>query len=250
MTAALCVLFVLALMGAFDTIVYHELVARLPATPAAWGELRLHAWRDFVYGVLFASLAWFQPHGWLVVPLAMLLAIEIAITLSDFIVEDHTRKLPSGERSMHAIMGITYGIFVALLFPQSPRLGASADRLRSDILRLAVVDPHRVRARRGELGRSRLCGIARAAPREGLTGFPSAFRDCGDIEKTSRRSTRRDAISGSFFTTPARLPDLAALRANHLVAGDAVERRAESGMFDSVPITRSRGFGCGSVSAA
>lgn len=119
MTAALCVLFVLALMGAFDTIVYHELVARLPATPAAWGELRLHAWRDFVYGVLFASLAWLQPHGWLVLPLALLLATEITITLSDFIVEDRTRKLPSGERSMHAIMGITYGIFVALLFPQA-----------------------------------------------------------------------------------------------------------------------------------
>jgi hypothetical protein len=119
MTAALCVLLVLALMGAFDTIVYHELVARLPATPTAWRELRLHAARDFVYGVLFATLAWLQPHGWLVLPLALLLATEITITLSDFIVEDGTRKLPSGERSMHAIMGITYGIFVALLFPQA-----------------------------------------------------------------------------------------------------------------------------------
>jgi hypothetical protein len=118
-TAALSVLAVLALMGAFDTIVYHEFVARLPATPTAWRELRLHAWRDFVYFVLFASLAWLQPHGWLVLPLALLLATEITITLSDFIVEDDTRKLPSGERSMHAIMGITYGIFVALLFPQA-----------------------------------------------------------------------------------------------------------------------------------
>ena len=119
MTAALCALVVLACMGAFDTIVYHEVVARLPWTPAAWSELRLHALRDFVYGVLFASLAWLQPHGWLVFVLALFLATEIAITLSDFIVEDHTRKLPAGERSMHAIMGITYGIFVALLFPQA-----------------------------------------------------------------------------------------------------------------------------------
>ncbi len=80
--------------------------------------MRLHAWRDCAYFVLFASLAWLQPHGWLVLPLALLLATEIAITLADFIVEDGTRKLPAGERSMHAIMGITYGIFVALLFPQ------------------------------------------------------------------------------------------------------------------------------------
>lgn len=119
MTAALCVLLVLALMGAFDTIVFHELVARLPSTPAARRELQLHAARDVAYFILFASLAWLEPHGWLVLVLAVLLATEIGITLSDFIVEDGTRKLPAGERSMHAIMGITYGIFVALIFPQA-----------------------------------------------------------------------------------------------------------------------------------
>ena len=119
MTAALCVLIVLALMGSFDTIVFHELVARLPRDPAARRELQLHASRDFVYVVLFGSLAWLQPHGWTVLLLAVLLATEIAITLSDFIVEDRTRKLPPGERAMHALMGITYGIFVALLFPNA-----------------------------------------------------------------------------------------------------------------------------------
>jgi uncharacterized protein len=119
MTAALCVLIVMALMGAFDTIVFHELVARLPRHPSARRELELHASRDFVYTVLFGSLAWLQPHGWLVLLLAILLAIEIAITLSDFIVEDRTRKLPPGERAMHAVMGITYGVFLALLFPNA-----------------------------------------------------------------------------------------------------------------------------------
>lgn len=119
MTAALCVLVALALMGAFDTIVFHEIVARLPSDPAAQRELQLHAWRDFVYAVLFGTLAWLQPHGWAVLPLAILLATEIAITLSDFIVEDRTRKLPPGERTMHAVMGITYGIFLALLYPNA-----------------------------------------------------------------------------------------------------------------------------------
>jgi hypothetical protein len=119
MTAALCVLIALGLMGALDTVVYHELVARLPHDPAARRELQLHASRDFVYLVLFGSLAWLQPHGWAVLLLAVLLATEIAITLSDFIVEDRTRKLPPGERAMHAVMGITYGIFLALLFPNA-----------------------------------------------------------------------------------------------------------------------------------
>ena len=119
MTAPLCVLIVLGLMGAIDTIVYHELVARLPHDPAAPRELQLHASRDFVYFVLFGSLAWLQPHGTVVLLLAVLLATEIAITLSDFIVEDRTRKLPPGERAMHAVMGITYGVFLALLFPHA-----------------------------------------------------------------------------------------------------------------------------------
>ena len=127
MTAALSVLIALALMGAFDTIVFHELVAKLPSNPAARRELQLHASRDCVYVILFASLAWLQPHGWLVLLLAALLATEIAITLSDFIVEDRTRRLPPGERTMHAIMGITYGVFVALLFPHAVGwLGAPA----------------------------------------------------------------------------------------------------------------------------
>jgi hypothetical protein len=126
MIGALCVLIALAVMGAFDTIVYHEIVARLPSTPAAQRELQLHAWRDFIYAVLFGTMAWLQPHGWAVLPLAALLAIEIAITLSDFIVEDRTRKLPPGERVMHALMGITYGIFLTLLYPNAAGwIGAS-----------------------------------------------------------------------------------------------------------------------------
>jgi hypothetical protein len=119
MTATLTALIVMALMGAFDTIVYHELVARLPHDSAARRELQLHASRDFVYAVLFGSLAWLQPHGWPLLLLAVLLATEIVITLSDFIVEDRTRKLPPGERAMHAIMGITYGVFLTLLFPKT-----------------------------------------------------------------------------------------------------------------------------------
>jgi len=119
MTAALSVLIAMAVMGAFDTIVFHELVAKLPNNPAARRELQLHASRDFVYLVLFGTLAWLQPHGAVVLLLAVLLATEIAITLSDFIVEDRTRKLPPGERTMHALMGITYGIFLTLLFPNA-----------------------------------------------------------------------------------------------------------------------------------
>jgi len=50
--------------------------------------------------------------------LCALLLAEIGITLWDFIEEDKIRRLPAGERAMHAIMGIVYGAFLAFLIPQ------------------------------------------------------------------------------------------------------------------------------------
>ncbi len=117
MDAPLWVLAAIGAMGAYDTIVFHELVARLAAQPAAWRELRLHAARDVVYLILFTTLAWFEPHGWIIVAFAIVLAAEVVITACDFIVEWDTRKLPRGERALHAIIAIGYGAFLALIAP-------------------------------------------------------------------------------------------------------------------------------------
>jgi len=126
MIRALEVLLVLGAMGALDTLYYHEWKLRLPETPSAWRELRLHASRDFAYAIVFGSLAWVTWNGLLVWPLACILVFEIVVTLTDFIEEDRTRKLPAGERVMHAVMGITYGIFLALLFPEASEWGGRA----------------------------------------------------------------------------------------------------------------------------
>jgi hypothetical protein len=118
MTAALSLLMVQGVLGAFDTLWYHEFRQRLPARPGARLELRLHAARDFAYALIFASLAWVEWHGGLVWLLAAILLFEIVITLWDFIEEDVSRPLPAGERVMHTIMAIVYGALLAYLIPQ------------------------------------------------------------------------------------------------------------------------------------
>src|SRR5215831_18355769 len=119
MTIALLVLLLLGVLGALDTIYYHELRLQLPETPSARRELRLHATRDFAYAIVFGSLAWVTWNGAWIWPLAAILIFEIGITLTDFIEEDRTRKLPAGERVMHALMGIVYGVFLSLLYPHA-----------------------------------------------------------------------------------------------------------------------------------
>jgi hypothetical protein len=121
MTTALHVLLLLGVLGALDTLYYHEWRLRLPETPTARRELRLHASRDFSYAIVFASLAWTTWDGAFVWPLAAILLFEIVVTLTDFIEEDRTRRLPAGERVMHALMGIVYGVFLSLLYPHAVR---------------------------------------------------------------------------------------------------------------------------------
>jgi hypothetical protein len=121
MITALYVLLVLGMLGAFDTLYYHEWRLRLPSTPSAAPELRLHASRDFAYTIVLGSLAWRSWNGLWTWLLAGILLFEIWMTLTDFLEEDRVRRLPPGERVMHALMGIAYGVFLALLYPEACR---------------------------------------------------------------------------------------------------------------------------------
>ena len=117
---ALWLLALQGIIGAFDTIYYHEWRAKLPALGRqAAKELRLHAVRDFLYSILFVGLALCQWRGsWALILLAVL-ASEIVFTLWDFVVEVIVRKplgdVYPGERVTHAVMGILYGAMLVLL---------------------------------------------------------------------------------------------------------------------------------------
>ncbi len=117
MTAVLILLACQGVLGAIDTLWHHEATARLPSSPTARQELVLHGLREAIYAVVFLTLPWWRWEGWLAGVLAMLLAIEIVITLQDFLLEDRTRRLPPSERVLHTVMAIGYGALLALLAP-------------------------------------------------------------------------------------------------------------------------------------
>ena len=118
MKTTLNLLLVQGCLGAFDTLWYHEFKLRLPQAPTAKEELRLHAYRDFIYAVVFGALAWATCNGIYAWVLCGLLFTEIIITLRDFVEEDRSRKVPAGERVMHALMGLVYGAILMSLLPQ------------------------------------------------------------------------------------------------------------------------------------
>jgi hypothetical protein len=127
------------LVGAFDTLYYHEYRARLVALPAARGELVLHATRDFIYAIIFATLPYFQWRGWLALVLGAMIAAEIVITMTDFVIEDAARRgiggVYPGERVSHTVMAIIYGAALAYWLPEVWRWldGPSAELRRQDV---------------------------------------------------------------------------------------------------------------------
>ena len=122
MNKALWLLVFQGLLGAFDTIYYHEWRARLAARgPLVAPELKLHAARTFIYGFIYCALPTLEWGGFWSVLLIILFAVEIVITLVDFRVEVDVRKpmggLYHGERTTHALIGIAYGAMLAFLVP-------------------------------------------------------------------------------------------------------------------------------------
>ena len=117
MTALQILLAVQIALGLFDILFHHELTERLSWRPTAARELALHALRNALYAAVFLTLAWVEWHGPLAWVFALVLLVELAITLTDFIEEDRSRLLPPSERVTHALLALTYGAILTLLAP-------------------------------------------------------------------------------------------------------------------------------------
>src|SRR5580704_13013800 len=91
-------------MGAFDTVYHHELTERLAWRPSQRHELELHAARNVLYALLFLTFGFSEVHGFWATLVMVVLAVEVVITLMDFVEEDMTRKLPASERVNHTLL--------------------------------------------------------------------------------------------------------------------------------------------------
>ncbi len=102
-------------LGAFDTLYHHELTEALPGRASARRELSIHAARAMIYSALFIGLSAWAFHGAWALVLLLVFAVEIGLTLWDFVVEDRTRLLPATERVTHTVLAMNGGAFIALL---------------------------------------------------------------------------------------------------------------------------------------
>ncbi|MFQ6558497.1 TIGR01777 family oxidoreductase [Pseudomonas sp. Lb2C1-1] len=111
---AITLLIAQAILGALDTLYHHELTVALPYRHSARLELSIHALRSCFYGILFLGMAHLAFEGTWAIVIALLFALEIGLTLWDFVVEDRSRKLPAIERIMHTVLAVNGGAFFAL----------------------------------------------------------------------------------------------------------------------------------------
>jgi hypothetical protein len=103
------------LMAGVDTLLNHELIARLPQRPEARTEIGLHVVRETIWAFLFAALAWSAWHGAAAAFIAAVLAAEVTITACDEFVENRSRVLPQNERVVHVFLTLNLGVIIALL---------------------------------------------------------------------------------------------------------------------------------------
>ncbi|TMJ94635.1 MAG: TIGR01777 family protein [Alphaproteobacteria bacterium] len=104
-------------LGLFDIVYHHEMMERLAWRVSQRRELKLHAARNLAYAVLFLALGLFELRGFWAMLVIAVLGAEVVITLTDFVEEDMSRKLPASERVTHALLAINYGAVLALLVP-------------------------------------------------------------------------------------------------------------------------------------
>lgn len=118
------------LMGAFDTLVNHELIERLPRRVEARREIGLHSIREALYAAIFVGLGWSEWHGALALVVTAVVVAEIAVDAVDEWTENRIRVLPQNERVLHFFLVLNLGAIALCLISTGWHAQASALLMR------------------------------------------------------------------------------------------------------------------------
>jgi hypothetical protein len=116
-TLLLALLIAQGVMGGIDTLLNHELIARLPHRVEARTEVGLHSIREALYAVLFGGLAFFAWHGAWAAVIGAALVAEVIVDAGDEYIENRTRVLPQNERVLHFFLTLNLGFITVVLAP-------------------------------------------------------------------------------------------------------------------------------------
>ena len=120
METAFYLLLVLAHLGVFDVVYFHNYKCKLNSRPECQREVFWHVWRHLIYALQFVWVANFRFHGWALILLAVLYLFDIFIAWSDVLEENKSRAaqggLPRGEYFMHIILSLLVGFYMMATF--------------------------------------------------------------------------------------------------------------------------------------
>lgn len=117
-------LLVQGVLGGVDTLLNHELIARLPQRHDTRTEVGIHVFREVIWAILLGGLAWFAWHGAAAAVIAGLLGAEVLATAWDEFVENRSRVLPQNERVLHVFLTLNLGAIILVLAPALAEWGA------------------------------------------------------------------------------------------------------------------------------
>lgn len=111
----------LGVLGGIDILLYHSISHGIRTHAESRWELVTHAMRGPTYAILFLAVPNFEMRGAWAVMLALLLAVDVGISIADFWLERESRAglggLPSGEYVLHMLMAMLFGAFVMAAWP-------------------------------------------------------------------------------------------------------------------------------------
>ncbi len=133
MLVATYILLILGLCGAVDILLYHSVSHGIRTHPDSRQELIVHSLRGPTYATLFVLVPNCALHGGFFWMLIALFAVDVGISIWDFLIERASREflggLPSGEYVLHMIMAMFFGGLVTSVCLQAGAWAALPTRL-------------------------------------------------------------------------------------------------------------------------